>query len=412
MINKIKDFFRNRLRRKNSDELDPPDLDSELESVEEEAPKTLPEPPASVLTLKEKLARLWAKLAPKKTAAPATLSSGDSTRKFGFKLPEFKRPSLPKAGGGTALSPNLERLSEKFLSRSSRETIHHISLVLIICGVTYTMGKVTALFLKGKPQIEAPRGAAVIIPFERELNVGTLAQVRTINIFRTNTVGGKKKQADTKCEVAQQNSSLPIRLVNTVVLQDSVKSLASVQVRGDRDLKEFREGDEIDNLAKIFKITRLELLVRNLENGTCESIASDRRERSSPLSVMSPGQAKTFLQNKKMTGIENQGNKFKIKKSLLQDKLKEIGKIVQDARAIKIQNPDGTLSFKITEIVPDSIYTYLGIQDGDIISSINGQPINDLNEVMNLFGRLQNLENLKLGIRRDGTETDQEYNIQ
>jgi len=197
-----------------------------------------------------------------------------------------KKKSL---GGLGLLSPNLTKNLEHLLSRQGRETIHQVSLVLLISAVTYFFGKTTALFLKGTPQIDSSKTYSVQIDLEKDFIPSTLSQVRSINIFRTNTgLGTKKNVADTKCEKAQQNSNLPIKLVNTVVLQDSVKSLASVQVRGDRSLQEVREGEQISNLAKIFKISRLPILVKNLENGICEAIDSDKvRESRSPISVMS-----------------------------------------------------------------------------------------------------------------------------
>lgn len=344
-------------------------------------------------------------------------SVSDMRSKFGnvsvreWKLPEgFKS----KSGEGISLlSPSLSKNVEKFLSREARETIHQVSLVAIICGLTYTIGKVTALALKGPPAVDSAKDFVVDIDMDNDFNAGTLNQVRSINIFRTNSgLGTKKKLADTKCEEATQESSLPIKLVNTIVLQDTIKSLASVQVRGDRSLQEVREGDQISDMAKIFKITRLEILVKNLESGVCESIASDKaRETRSPISVMSPSQSRQFKANKKMSGIDNVGNKFAISKALLDDKMKDIAAILTQARAIKIQNPDGSLSFKLTEMDPQGIFPYLGLQDQDIITSINGKPIYDMNEVMGLFARIKNLDNLSLGVKREGTDSVQEYSI-
>ncbi|MBF0298433.1 MAG: PDZ domain-containing protein [Oligoflexia bacterium] len=63
------------------------------------------------------------------------------------------------------------------------------------------------------------------------------------------------------------------------------------------------------------------------------------------------------------------------------------------------------MSFKITELVPGSIYSYLGIEENDKISKINGKKIAGLNEIMNLFASLQNLEKLQLTvIKEDGNE--------
>jgi type II secretory pathway component PulC len=65
----------------------------------------------------------------------------------------------------------------------------------------------------------------------------------------------------------------------------------------------------------------------------------------------------------------------------------------------------------MTELDPQGIFPYLGIQDQDIITSINGKPIYDMNEVMLLFGRIKGLDNLSLGIKRDGSESVQDYTI-
>lgn len=329
-----------------------------------------------------------------------------------WKLP--KRMSNRDKDSVFSLSPSLSQSTEKFLSRQARETIHQFSLAVLIFTSTYTIGKVTALFMKGPPAVDTPRSSLVAIDPRDDFNPGLLNQVKSINIFRTERgLGQKKSTTIAKCDEAQSRSNLPIKLMNTVVLQDDVKSLASVQVRGGRDLQEVRIGDQISNLAKIFKIERLNIIIRNLESGVCEYIASDKlRETRSPISVMTPSQSRAFVASKKMPGIENIGNKFNISKNLLDEKIKDIASILTQARAIKIQNPDGTLSFKLTEVDPEGIFPYLGLQDQDTITSINGKPIYDINEVMSLFAKIKNLDKLQLGIKRDGTETNLDYNIQ
>lgn len=442
MINKIKDFLKKKLQRKaSSDTSDQEELlDDDAFAPEhafsspseedktnptikvEETPELVSGPTSEEGTGNFALDAIESEEHEVKQSFKEKLSSAFASLKN--KLPalrpgKLKTLTLPKVSsakeGGPLISPNLSRSIEAFLARSNRETIHQVGLVLLICSITFMLGKTTALVMKGSPVLDSAKDYTVNISLEDDFSPNYLAQVKSINIFRTNAgLGGKKKQAvDTKCEVAQQTSNLPIKLMNTVVLQDSVKSLAAVQVRGNRELDEVRIGDQISNIAKIFKITRLEILVKNLETGVCESIASDlkSRERSSPISVMSPSQSRQYIANKKMPGIENVGNKFNITKTLLDEKLKDISSILTQARAVKIQNPDGSLSFKMTEIDPAGLFPYLGIQEGDIITAINGKPIYDLNEVMGLFGRIKGLDNLSLGVKRDGSESVQDYSI-
>lgn len=434
MINKFKDFLKNKLAKKAKQNISDQDelLDDEVleedqtnpnikvqrstdDATGEFQPQALNEeaaedsegdfPELNKPSFKDKL---HASLSQLKSKLPGKRFSAAGLK--GLSIPKFPN----KKDAGPLLSPSLSRSIEKFLSRASREPIHQVAIVLLVCSITYTLGKVTAMVLRGSPTLDSAKDYTVSIKLDNDFNPATLAQVKSINIFRTNA--GRKKGptlADKKCEEPEQASSLPIKLVNTVVLQDVVKSLASVQIRGDRDLQEVRVGDQISNLARIAKITRLEILVKNLESGMCESITSEKKspERGSPISVLSPAASREFKANKKMSGIENVGNKFIIQKALLDEKMKDIAAILTQARAVKIQNPDGTLSFKMTELDPAGIFPYLGIQDGDIIKTINGKPIYDLNEVMGLFGRIKNLDNLSLGLVREGSETNQDYSI-
>lgn len=398
MINKFKDFLKAKLSRKKSN-----DLSDQEEILEEEVTTSSEDQTGDVPTgipstnLKDKFGEVFSKF---KYSLP-------TKRLKTLKLPQGISESAP------LLSPSLSRNIEQFLSRASREPIHQASAVIIVCGVVYTLGTITALVLKGTPQMDSPKSFAVNIQLDKDFNAMTLNQVKAINIFRTGSQAAKKNLANTKCEEAQQETSLPLKLVNTIVLQDSVKSLASVQVRGARELREVREGDKIDNLAQIFKITRLEILIKNLESGVCESIASTKLNdmRSAPITVMSPSASRDFRKNKKLPGIENVGNKFTIQKALLEEKMKDIASILTQAKAVKIQNPDGSISFKMTEMDPNGIFGYLGLQDGDIITAIDGKAIYDLNEVMNKFGRIKNLDQLSLGIKREGMESTQEYSI-
>jgi type II secretory pathway component PulC len=315
-----------------------------------------------------------------------------------------------KSGAANAIK--FSQLLDNLLSAQYRSYIHRFSLIAFSFLFAYSVGKVTAIILRGKPEFESTK-TTEREEFKPAFDVNSLAQVRSSNPFKTNVAGEKPKLADTKCDKAQQKSTLPIKLMNSVVLQDEVKSIASVQVRTDRLLKEVRVGDQIDQLAKVFKIQRLSLIVRNLETGVCESVDSDALKQIGPkINVMSPADSKTFkAQKKKMQGIDNQGNNFTISKKLLSEKMKDIGTILTQAEAIKLQNPDGTIAFKMTNIEPGSIYTFLGMENDDVITSINGRPITDINDIMNMFGKIESVSKLQLGIKRSGEDTQLDYTM-
>jgi type II secretory pathway component PulC len=315
-------------------------------------------------------------------------------------------------GSRKVASPQLSQWVSFLLSKESLEKHQQIFLLTLFVVLAHALGKISALALKGRPQFPAPQ-YAFVEPTTPQFNPLTLNQIKNADPFKTRSLKESTGPvADIDCDSAENKTGLPIKLVNSVVLQDSIKSIAAVQIRSDMNLKQVREGDTIDGLARIYRIARLELIIKNLQTGMCEFIPNESVTKDPPpVAIMTPGQAAQFRQQKKIKGIENVGNKFSISKDLLDEKLKDIAGILAEARAIKMQNPDGTLAFKITDIEPGGIFSYLGIQNEDVITSINGKPITDLNEIMSLFGRLKNIDQLQLGIRRQGEESQLDYQM-
>lgn len=302
-------------------------------------------------------------------------------------------------------------LTEKLLAKEALTGLHHGFLATLLLVGTYSVGKIIALTVRGRPQFP-PVASSRSNGARTAFNPFSMNQIKTSDPFKTSgSQSGPRQLADNKCDETTNRSSLPIKLINTVVLQDAVKSIAAVQLRSDRDLKEVREGDTLEGMAKVSHINRLALIIKNLQTGACELISDEKETEKNSIEIMNPANAAAFKQQRKIKGIENVGNKFAISRELLDEKLKDINAVLTQARAIKIQNADGTIAFKITEIEPGGIFAYLGIQDQDIITSINGKPITDLNEVMGLFGRIKNLDQLQLGLRREGDDTQLDYSI-
>jgi len=300
-------------------------------------------------------------------------------------------------------------------SDEARKKVNLVTLSLIFLITGLGLGGTIALLVKGLDQTDLNKIASVELKIKTQ-NSSSFDAIREADLFRAmqainQTIQDKPKQlANTKCDKANTRTSLPVKLVNTVVLQDSVKSVASVQVRSS-PAEQFREGEVLSSMAKIEKIERLKIIFKNLESGECEFIESeDASDNSSSISVMTPRRAQEFKKNNKQ-GIENDGNNFKISKKVLDEQLKDLSGLLTQARAIKIVNPDNTLSFKIVEIEPGGIFSTLGIQNEDTIKMIDGKPIDSMNQIMGLFSKLKTLNNLNLTIERSGTAQELNYSI-
>jgi type II secretory pathway component PulC len=296
----------------------------------------------------------------------------------------------------------------------ARKQINLITIGLIFLISSWGFGESIALLIKGVDQTELNKLANAELKI-KTINVSTLDIVRDANLFKTMDTGNQqvidkpRPMANIRCDKADRKTGLPVKLVNTVVLQDSVKSVASVQVRNS-PAEQFREGENLSSLAKIDKIERLRIILKNLESGECEFIESDEANSApAQISIMNHNKAQDFKKNK--PGIENDGNNFKISKKIIDEQLKDLAGLLTQARAIKIVNPDNTLSFKIVEIEPGGIFSTLGIQNEDIIKQIDGKQIESMNQIMGLFSKLKNINKLNLSIERGGSSQELNYSI-
>lgn len=324
-----------------------------------------------------------------------------------------------------------DKLFKNIFSPESRTFHHNAFLITLFLFTSYYSGKFVGSFLTIEPKSSKKLEAPQEISPQQNYNAA-LSSVAKNNLFNTLEHTAPSKVATTEkketkvikeeekniiCREAEQQTNLPLKLKNTVVLQDSVKSIASVQLRNDSNFEDFREGDLVENIARIEKIDRLRVVLKNLNSGECEFIANlDEETEKSPLAktsgnILSPKEGKKLMEST-TAGIQNEGNSYKIKKETRDKMLENLDQLLTQARAIQIKNSDGSLSFKMTEIVPGSFYSQLDIQDGDVINTINGKPIKNLNEIMALFGQIKTIDRFQIGIRRSGQSINKEYNIE
>lgn len=323
-----------------------------------------------------------------------------------------------KASSNNAFSEiTLDQIIPRILGVSNQYRIHHIFIVAFFFFTFYFVGKIAGLFLSQKSEA---RKITNLASDQRSYSPrNDIAAIRSNNIFnaRENEEQEIKPQKSNEPEIkicldASKRSSLPIKLVNTIVLQDSVKSVASVSERG--KVANLREGEKIGSFAEIGKIDRLRLIFKNLQSGQCEYVENlDEKQKAASkedLGVQPAKKAPELIPNFNKE-IETDGNKFAIKKALRDKLLSNIGEVLTQARAVQIKNPDGTLAFKMTEIVPGSIFSNLNIQDGDIITGVNGKKISNVNELMSMFGKIKENDTYEITVRRNGSETNLNYNF-
>ena len=110
--------------------------------------------------------------------------------------------------------------------------------------------------------------------------------------------------------------------------------------------------------------------------------------------------------------VEKTGDyKYGIDRAMLNEALADLSELGKQARVIPNYRNGRYEGFKLIGVRPGSLYRALGIRSGDIILSINGEPLNSPNRALELYSKLQHETQLVVGIKRRGKTLTSIYNI-
>jgi general secretion pathway protein C len=111
-----------------------------------------------------------------------------------------------------------------------------------------------------------------------------------------------------------------------------------------------------------------------------------------------------------LAGIRGSGNTFTVERGTLAQQMQRPEFLTQ---ALMVPNAGG--GFLVREIQPGSVYEKLGVRAGDVIRSVNGQPINNMEEVMKLYqqlGGINQASNVSIEVMRGGRSESLQYNLE
>ena len=100
-------------------------------------------------------------------------------------------------------------------------------------------------------------------------------------------------------------------------------------------------------------------------------------------------------------------------RDLLDRYVNNLDAISRMGRAIPHRGPDGQIDgYRLSGIRRNSLGEKLGIRNGDIVHSVNGQPLTSVQGAMAAYQTLQNEANFSFQVTRRGQKMTLEYDVQ
>ena len=104
-------------------------------------------------------------------------------------------------------------------------------------------------------------------------------------------------------------------------------------------------------------------------------------------------------------------NQFEVSRKTLNEAISNPSKFRDGTRPIPNYKGGKVNGFKLVGMKPGSIYYELGIRPGDIITSVNGKPLDSPNRALELYQKLGSLSNVSIEVDRSGQKRNLSFNI-
>lgn len=227
------------------------------------------------------------------------------------------------------------------------------------------------------------------------------------DLFRTKTAETQAPEVvETDIEDLEK-TGLQLRLWGTITGEGEGTAYAVIEDTSRRRQPQhlYREEDTIGD-AVIKKILRERVVLT--VNGSDEVL-----EMEEILDHARAGQTGTQSRPAQASRLVSESEQeFSINRDRVEDALADVGNLMRQVRVrpyFEDGNPEGVL---LSGVRRNSIFEDMGLQSGDVIKGINGNPIRSVDDAMELYQGLRSEREVQVQIQRDGSIQTISYRIQ
>jgi general secretion pathway protein C len=203
-------------------------------------------------------------------------------------------------------------------------------------------------------------------------------------------------------------TSLRVRLVGTMLANEPEWSMASIQDLASNETSVYMVADLIQG-ASVVGIERLRVLLNN--NGRREFI--DAEPGAIPATMPEVG-LKPGMEPASGIGatVKTLGeNSYEIPRQTILDAMSDLNGLAKDVRIVPAYKGGQANGFKLFGVRPGSLFSNIGIQNGDVVRRINGYDMNSPEKALELYSKLKDSGRIEIELERRGTSVTKTYNI-
>lgn len=206
------------------------------------------------------------------------------------------------------------------------------------------------------------------------------------------TIGTKSESA---APAAKPVSSLALNLIGTFITSgEAPHAIIEDDKKKTQDV--FNIGDMIFGEAKLVSV--LSDRVEINRNGQIEVLKLDESPDSTPGTAQG--------------GITEVGtDEYQVDEDELNRALENLPLLLTQARAVPYFKDGKSIGLRLFAIRTGSLFEKIGLKNGDILKSVNGQSLADMTQAMKLFEKLKEERSVSVALERDRGDREFKYQI-
>lgn len=265
------------------------------------------------------------------------------------------------------------------------------------------------------PKVEAPRNVAASTQTATRSKVGEPLVKR--NMFCSECV---PPEPTAETPLAEGDTvpltSLPLVLVATNVAGNEAFSFATIRNDSSEKQGAYWIGDNIPEAGKIEKIGGKNVIFRNTSGNRLERIAlldaPAPKVAKAPEKATKPRGDKDDIMAEVDAGVKKVNDTtFEIDRALVDKVLANPMAVARGARVVPSIKDGKNNGFKLYAIRPSSVYSKLGMRNGDTIHAVNGFDLTTADKALEVYQKVKESSNLSVTVTRRGKPVTLTYTI-
>jgi general secretion pathway protein C len=231
------------------------------------------------------------------------------------------------------------------------------------------------------------------------------------NIFNAGTEVVAPESKTEKVDIDKlKETDLKLKLWGTVTGQDK-RAYAVIEDTKAREQNLYRAGDSIQK-ATVKLILREKVVLRVDDRDEILAMEEVRSSRAGRSGNRRSQRTQMSSNRPEKLPVSSYPRKIRLRGDQIEKAMENLGEIMQQAN-LRPHIVDGQAAgISITGIKPNAIFRKMRLRNGDVITGLNGDSIESVEDAIKVVEQLSSGSNIQLQIKRRGREQTLDYSIE